>query len=113
VDAPNFSHYTVEFGLGPDPQGWGIIQGPTSQKVTNGPLARFDVTPFENMQVTIRVRVFDTEGNDADVRVTVNIANPTPMPTATPEDTATPRPTATEQPEATRTSVPTVTPTPE
>jgi penicillin-binding protein 1C len=120
VDAPNFSHYTVEFGLGPDPQGWGIIQGPTNQKVTHGPLARFDVTPFENMQVTIRVRVFDTQGHDADVRVTVNIANPTPEPeptekpepTAKPEDTATPLPTDTAQPEPTRTPVPTLTPTP-
>ncbi len=110
VDAPNFSHYIIDYGLGPDPQGWGVLQGPTSQPVIDGALGQLDLKSFENGEMTIRLVVFDTFGHSAETRVTFVIANPTPTPTPT----ATKRPTETPTPtsEPTATTSPTSTPEP-
>ncbi|HEC23678.1 MAG TPA: hypothetical protein ENI95_12265, partial [Chloroflexi bacterium] len=103
VDAPNFSHYVVDFGLGPDPEGWGVLQPPTYEPVRNGILGELDLTPFENGEMTIRLVVYDTEGHSAERQVTFRVANPTPTPT----------PTSTPAPTSAPTSTPTpVTPTP-
>src|SRR5574341_194759 len=111
VDAPNFSHYVIDFGLSEDPQGWGSVQGPTSQPIINGALGRFDVSELPNGPGPIRLVVFDKEGHSAEVRVTFLVNNPTPTPTPTPKPTGTPAPTATPTPGAT-TPTPTSTPTP-
>jgi penicillin-binding protein 1C len=100
ADAPNFSHYVIDFGLGPDPGGWGAVKPPTFEPVQNGVLAEFDLSDFENGPLTIRLLVFDTEGHSAERRVTFNVNNPTPTPTPTstiaptavPTDTPTPSP---------------------
>ncbi len=95
ADAPNFSHYIVDFGLARNPQGWGTLQPPTYQPVHDDVLGQLDLNPFENGVMTIRLLVYDTAGHSAEVRVTFEIANPTPTPTPTarPPDTPTPTPT--------------------
>jgi membrane carboxypeptidase/penicillin-binding protein PbpC len=104
ADAPNFSHYYVDFGFGPDPQGWGSLQAANPQAIHDGVLGQLDLAPFENGPMTIRVVVVDASGHSAEQRVTFNVENPTetPKPTSTdkPPDTPTPTltPAATEAP---------------
>ncbi len=95
VDAPNFAYYYVDFGLGPDPQGWGVVQAATNQPVQDGVLAQLDLTPFENGPMTIRVVLVDAAGNMAERRVTFQIENPTPTPSPTVEEEPTAQPTPT------------------
>lgn len=101
VDAPNFSHYKIEYGLGPDPQGWQVAQGETSQVITDGVLGQLDLSQFENGQVTLRLLVFDLSGHSAEARVVFTVNNPTPTPTPTPTASPTPTPTATNEPKPT------------
>ena len=102
ADAPNFSHYIVDFGLGPDPLGWGSLQGITPVPVHNGPLGQMDLTPFGDGQMTVRLTVFDIDGHSAEVRVTFNVKGPTPEPEEPtpipPPPTETPTPSVTDTP---------------
>lgn len=84
VDVPNFSHYRVEFGVSHEPLGWGIVQGDTSQRVTDNALGQIDLSAYEDGPITIRVLVFDTEGHSAEERVHFTLAKPPPPPE--PED---------------------------
>lgn len=100
--APDFSHYIVEYGLGPDPAQWTAIAGPVWVMVENGLLALWDSSLVENGLYTVRILAFDRVGNfwEARVRFTVFNPVPTPTPTPTPEPTpvpATPTPTATPE----------------
>ncbi len=78
VDAPNFSHYRVEFGVSHDPIGWGVVQGDTSQRVLDGALGRIDLSPYEDGPMTIRVIVYDTQGHSAEERVHFTLIKETP-----------------------------------
>lgn len=95
ADAPNFSHYSVDFGLSEDPIGWGVLQGDTYQAVHDGALGQIDLSPFQSGPMTIRLNVYDNAGHSASVRVTIMVSNPTatPAPTETPPPTALPTPT--------------------
>ncbi|MBN1310036.1 MAG: transglycosylase domain-containing protein [Anaerolineae bacterium] len=95
VDAPNFSHYTVEFGVSEDPIGWGVMQGATAQVVHSGPLAQADLSAYSSGLMTIRVTVFDTQGHRAERRVVFMYVQPTATPQPTPTTTPTQAPTAT------------------
>jgi hypothetical protein len=130
ANGPNFGGYVVEFGLTHNPEGWGQIQSHTLQPVTDGLLARWDVTEREGGPVTIRVIIFGpdnpyTAENDPvtmEARVPIEIvaptatATPTPTntttPTATPTTTETPTTTLTPNPTETTAATPTQTPTP-
>ena len=110
---PNFQGYQVEYGLGENPGGWGMVQERRPESVQDGRLAVWDASQIDySGPVTIRVIVFGpdnpfTPENDPvllEGRTVFNLQAPTPTPTTT----ATQTPTAT----ATGTATPTVTFTP-
>ncbi len=110
---PNFQGYQVEYGLGQDPEGWGMVRERRPEAVQDGRLATWDASQIEySGPVTIRIIVFGpdnpfTPENDPvllEGRTVFNLQAPTPTPTTT----ATQTPTAT----ATGTATPTVTFTP-
>jgi 1A family penicillin-binding protein len=110
VRMPDFDHYDVQYGVGPDPIGWGWVSGPHLAMVEAGILTEWDTRVTENGLHTLRVVAFDHRGNTAEGRVRVMVNNPTPTPTPTP--TVTPTPTETPTPTITPTPTPTETPTP-
>lgn len=114
---PNFGGYQVEYGLGQNPGGWGLIQERRPEAVENERLAVWETPGLnESGPVTIRVVIFGPDNPytaEADpvtmeARVTLNYLAPTPTPTATPTET----PTPTQTPTATATNQPTATPSP-
>ncbi|MEJ2149015.1 MAG: penicillin-binding transpeptidase domain-containing protein, partial [Chloroflexota bacterium] len=113
ADAPNFDHYLLDFGFGPDPGGWGVVKSATFEPVHNGELAKFDLSDFANGPLTIRLLVFDQEGHSAEQRVTFNVNNPTPTPTPTNAPTAIPTPAPTSTPTASPSPSPSPEPTTE
>ncbi len=108
VDAPNFSHYRVEFGVSHDPIGWGVVQGDTSQIIHGGVLGQVDLSAYEDGPMTIRVIVYDTQGHSAEKRVHFMLVKPTPTPPPTPTITLTPtvKPTKTPEPTVAPTETP-------
>lgn len=119
VRGPNYGGYQVEYGLGTDPGGWGLVQERRDSIVENNLLALWDtggITSFG--PVVVRVRIFGpdnpyTPENDPvslERRVQLNLLKPTPTPSPTP--TSTPTPTTTPTPTATPTVTPTESPTP-
>jgi len=108
ADISGFSHFVVEYGIGPDPIGWGIVAEPRPEPVHNGLLARWRTGRLENGLHSLRVVVFDQRGHSAEARiqVVVNNAPPPPTLTATPADTPVPTPPPSQTP------LPTITPTP-
>ena len=115
VLGPNIESYRVEYGLGQNPGGWGLIQDNLPAPVDNGLLATWDTSEMESGgAMTIRVIGFGPDNPytpefdpvTAESRVTIVVQLPTPTPTSTPTET----PTATPTSEPTET--PTITPTP-
>ncbi len=107
----------MEYGLGENPGGWGLIQDRRSEVVQDGPLAVWDSAAITyDGPVTIRVVVFGPDNPTTpefdpvttEARTVVLVRQPTPTPTMTPTMT----PTPTETPTATPTLLPTVTATP-
>lgn len=86
VDAPNFSHYRVEFGVSHDPIGWGVVQGDTAQRITNDVLGQINLTGYEEGPMTVRVLVFDTAGNSAEQRVRFYLEKVEPTPEPEPDE---------------------------
>jgi 1A family penicillin-binding protein len=107
ADISDFSHFVVEYGIGPDPIGWGIVAEPQAEPVQDGLLARWRTRMLENGVHSLRVVVFDHQGNSTESRVQVVVNNP-PPPTSTPVPTETPMPTV----HPTWTPAPMSTPTP-
>jgi hypothetical protein len=90
ANAPNFSHYIVEYGVSESPQAWGTVQGRTSIPISDSPLAQIDLTGLADGPITLRLLVFDQAGHIAETRVTIQVQNPTPTPTPTGSPTETP-----------------------
>ena len=107
ADISDFSHFVVEYGVGPDPIGWGSVAEPQAEPVQDGLLARWRTRMLENGVYSLRVVVFDRQGNSAESRVQVVVNNP-PPPTSTPVPSETPMPTV----HPTGTPAPSSTPTP-
>jgi penicillin-binding protein 1C len=118
VRMPDFDHYEAQYGVGPDPQGWGWISGPHLAQVQDGVLTHWDTTHLASGLYTLRIRAFDSQQRAVDARVQVRIAapaaTPTPRPSATPtiRPTATPTPIPMPSPTPTRSQSPLPTPTP-
>jgi len=128
ADITDFSHFIVEYGIGPAPIGWGAVSGPHFEPVHDGLLGHWRTEGLENGLHSLRVVVFDHRGHGAEARVQVIVNNvtstptltpvptntPIPIrtPTSTPWPTYTPTPTEGPQPTDTPTPQPTVTPTP-
>ena len=115
---PNFAGYQVEYGLGENPGGWGLIQERRPEAIQDGLLATWDTTQLDySGPVTIRVIVFGpdnptTPENDPvmkEGRTVVNLVQPTATATTTPTETPTATPTGTAT--ATATLFPTATAT--
>lgn len=124
VMGPNYQGYQVEYGLGQNPGGWGLIQERRPEAMQDGLLAIWDASQVAySGPVTIRVIVFgpdnpftaDYDPVQIESRSVFNLLAPTPTvtatatetltatPTATPTETASPTPTITETPTATPT----------
>ncbi len=123
VRGPNYGGYQVEYGLGTDPGGWGLVQERRGNPVENNLLAQWDTGGLSSGGiVTLRVIIFGpdnpyTPENDPvtlERRLRLNVLLPTatPTPTPTPTPTATATPTASPTPTATPTPTETPTPTP-
>ncbi|MCP5100664.1 MAG: PBP1A family penicillin-binding protein, partial [Chloroflexi bacterium] len=119
IDAPNFNGYQVEFGLGQDPGGWGLVQERRTNTVENGLLASWDTSKITTMgPLTLRVILFGpnnpyTLEDDPifiEQRVSLLLLEPTPTPTLTPTYTPTPTLTPTATPTLAATATPTSTP---
>ena len=124
---PNFGGYQVEYGLGNDPGGWGLVQGRQANPVETDLLATWDSTQINHSgALTLRVLIFGpdnpyTPEEDPPIlqdRVTVTLQQPTATPTPTPTATLSPTPTATSSPTPTEdgeqpTRTPRATPTDE
>ncbi|MBI3241567.1 MAG: transglycosylase domain-containing protein [Chloroflexi bacterium] len=111
-----FDHYTVDYGLGHDPGGWGFVSGDVPNPVAeNGLLAKWDLASLPDGPATIRVVLYDKAGHTSEFRVRVFVAHPTatplppsdtPQPTNTPAPSSTSAPTNTPLPTASATSAP-------
>jgi 1A family penicillin-binding protein len=119
ADIAAFSHFVVEYGIGPSPIGWGPVGGPAYEPVHNGLLARWQTGQLENGLYSLRVVVFDQYGQSAEARTQVMVHNPPSAPTSTPVPISTATPTTvptytatpTRTPRPTDTPYPTATPT--
>jgi membrane peptidoglycan carboxypeptidase len=125
---PNFSGFLLDYGLSFDPQGWAPIQGVSNRAIENGLLGRWDLNDITGGPATIRLILLGpdnpyTADNDPitmEIRIPVNIIEPTPTatptetpsPTATPTETPSPTATPTETPSPTATPTITASPTP-
>ena len=87
---PNYQGYQVEYGLGENPGGWGMIQERRPESVQDGRLAVWDASQVNySGPVTIRVVVFGpdnpfTPENDPvlhEGRTVFNLQQPTATPT--------------------------------
>jgi len=112
ADISDFSYFVVEYGVGPDPIGWGSVAEPRSEPVQDGLLARWRTRRLENGIYSLRVVVFDHQGHSAESRVQVVVNNAqatsTPVPTEAPSPTVAP----TQTPQPTSTATPTLGPPP-
>jgi 1A family penicillin-binding protein len=117
---PNFAGYQVEYGLGPDPLGWGQVQELRTHTVDEQLLARWDTEGIEGGPVTIRLIIFGPDNPHTaeddpvslEARALLILVEPTPTPTSTPTETATATETPTETATGTATTTPTQTATP-
>jgi len=116
---PDFQHYVVEYGIGPDPIGWGLVAGDRTAPVEQGSLADWDTRGLSNGVHSLRVVAYDNHGNGREARVRVVVDNfqpPTPIPTRAPTRTPMPPPTETlvptDTPAPTETALPTGTASP-
>ncbi len=108
VHVPGFDHYEVQYGVGPDPQGWGWVSGPHLAPVRDGLVTHWDTTRLAPGLYTLRVRAFNTEQRSVEARVQVEVV----APTATPTPLASPTPTVTVSPTPTASPTPTTEPSP-
>ena len=104
VRLPQPLTWRVEYGVGPNPLGWGTIAGPNSGD-REGPLADWDTAvPVQAHNVqdfSVRLAAYDPAIPDYPVAasnaVYVTVAAPTATPTVPPTATATPTRTPTRQ----------------
>ncbi|MGQ9585222.1 MAG: transglycosylase domain-containing protein [Anaerolineae bacterium] len=100
VRVPGLTSYRLEYGIGPDPGGWGWVAGPLYGEVRNAPLAEWDTRGLFNSEHTLRLVAETEDGRELEARLRVVVDNPEPTatPTRTRRPTRTPTPTFTELP---------------
>jgi len=104
------AYYVVEYGIGPEPQGWGRVSPEIASAVIDGVLCNWDTRRLRDGTYSLRLVVADQHGNYYEAKTAVQVENPsTPPPSPTPQPTAsiTPTPTtpSTESPDVTPTPV--------
>ncbi|MFB0545558.1 MAG: transglycosylase domain-containing protein, partial [Anaerolineae bacterium] len=87
VQMADFSHYVVEYGIGPNPIGWGQVSPPNPVPVEGGLLAQWDTRGLRNGVHSLRVVAFDRRGGSVEARVWVTVNNPSPTVVYTPRPT--------------------------
>lgn len=122
----DFQYYKVEYGVGPNPSDWALIDRMFETPVINGQLVVWNTTTVPDGVYSLRLRAVKQDGNyDEFLLRGVIVANtrPTPAPTETPTPTETPAegtptatavpgetPALTEEPRPTSASVQVITP---
>ncbi len=96
----NFNRYQIEYGIGPAPEAFALIDGPyTIMHSTSELLGSWDVSQLPNGPYTLRLNVVTNDGGYANLDHVVLVNNPvateTPLPTAM---IVTPTPTPTWTP---------------
>ncbi|MEJ2605234.1 MAG: transglycosylase domain-containing protein [Anaerolineales bacterium] len=111
----DFDRWVLDFGKRSDPVAWTRIERGESQHPDPVKLGKLDLGDIYGGTITLRLRVFSTEGGVAEVRIhlTIDRVKPTATPTPTPTETTTssPSPTATQTTAPTSTNPPTSTQT--
>jgi len=108
----DMDHYEVQYGIGDNPLGWGLV-GRQNFPLEDGVLTAWDTRALLNGVYSLRAVVFDRHGNSvASPAVRVRVMNPTPTITPTPTPTSTPTPSLTLTVTPTSTATPVETPTP-
>ena len=99
----------VEYGIGENPLGWGLIQDLHTGGIHDGHIADWSTTSVKNGVYTIRIVVTDSRDNSQEARVRVRVRNEAPTPTPSPTVSPTPsvRPTRTPPLKPTATPGPT------
>ncbi|NLE76169.1 MAG: hypothetical protein GX605_05385 [Chloroflexi bacterium] len=98
VRVPGLVSYRVEYGVGLNPEGWGLVAGPFSGEAQDALLAQWETRGLLDVPHTLRL-VAETQGGalmETRVHVVVQNAPPTETPTRTPRPTRTRLPRATE-----------------
>ena len=91
VFMPRFNRYQLEYAVGSNPLAWGIADGPyTTQPTGNVRLAVWNTQGLPPGLYTLRILVIDSQGGQAEARVTVNLVGLTPTATLTLTPTTTP-----------------------
>ena len=117
VSAPNMRGYRVEYGVGLNPIGWGLVQDWVPFPVHAGEVARWDTSETAGGEYTLRVIIAGPLTKDGvevqyEHRIPITVLNPTGTPTPTSTPTATPTPTPTPTETTTPSPTPSVSPTP-
>jgi membrane peptidoglycan carboxypeptidase len=126
VRLPEPMVWRLEYGVGPNPEGWGVLSGPRPGgegdplgREVDGALAEWDVAAtaaqHDTTDFSLRlVAYYDTGSMDYPVAVSnavyVQLEEATPTPTEMPTETPTPTPTETPTPQVTETATPQATP---
>ncbi len=113
AEMSDMQRYRVEYGIGDDPQGWGLIEERESHGFRDRTVARWNTKDLDEGVYTLRILAIDSHGNAQEARVKVRLRQretkpPTQVATATATATETVMPTPTES----RRQTPTVNPTP-
>jgi hypothetical protein len=112
----DFSNYTLDVGLGDNPNAWTNITDQRAQAVDKGLLGVWNTTGLQAGRYRLRLRAFDSFANVQEsppLIVTLSpAATPTAQPTATPAATAPTRAPTPGTPQPTRPATPRPTPRP-
>jgi len=112
---PDFQYYKVEYGVGPNPSDWALIDRMIETPVINGQLVVWNTTILPDGVYSLRLRAVKQDGNYDEFLlrgVIISNTRPTATPTETPTETpevpseVTPLPTSTPGPDTESESTP-------
>jgi hypothetical protein len=141
TEIADFDYYVIEYGIGPNPIGWGALTARIASLVSDNILCRWDTATLPDGTYSLRVMVFNRQGKSFEAKTVVQIQNtlaatatlmatlhPTAIPSFTPTQvisttttlaptltarpTTTPSPTTTLRVTPTRSATATALPTP-
>jgi hypothetical protein len=96
ASVPSFQFYKVEFGVGPNPSNWALIDRMYETPVINGQLLAWNTAAVPDGVYSLRLHAVKQDGNYEEFFVRgVVVANAGPIPTPTEEPTPTPEGPAT------------------
>ncbi len=105
----DFQQFRLEYGKGPDPVDWELLEKSNNPVSQPEELYEWDISKLPPGKITLRLYLKSTQGTYAETRIVLDLQVPTPTPTSTSTPTDTPTPTLTPVPSETPTA--TLTPT--